>query len=108
LDLADTDRRLQAGQAEIEAELLVIKTTAALEAEISQRPRALGESLIVADEHPALARGHELVGIKAEAAHAAEIAAASPTRAGAVAAAQMLRAVRLGGVLDDRQMVFVR
>ena len=70
-----------------------------LEAEVAQAAAALGQAVVVGDDHAALAGGDMLVGVEAEGADVAE-AAAGPSLVGL--------AMHLGGVLDDLQAVLPR
>src|SRR5205085_11648875 len=87
---------LHVSQAEVEPELGVQKTASCLKPEIAQASGALGQLIVVDQEHAALAGGEQLVGIETEAARRAEAADAPPT---------ILGAVGFGGVLDDLQLV---
>ena len=94
LDLGQPEGRLQVRQPEVEAELARAGSAGPAESPgCACRARALGQRIVVDQQHAAFAGRDQLVGVEAEAARRAEAAGA---------AAAVLGAVRLGGVFDDR------
>ena len=93
MHLGDRDRSLQLGHPVVVAGDHVLVTGA--HALVAQDPEPLGPALVVRRNDPALARRDVLRRVEGEARHPVGTHGAGPDP----------RAVRLGGVLDDREAV---
>ena len=98
-ELRMADRRLQVGDAIVEADPLVPVGAVWRDAVIAQDAQRVGKLGRVGEAHAAFARGHDLVGVEREAVDVAELA----DRPAGIA-----RAMRFGAVLDHGDAALFR
>src|SRR5262245_23999004 len=78
LQLPQPHCSLQVRQSKVEPQFFVEVAPTCLETQVPLRAGSVSQSHVVRQDHAALARGNEFIGIEAEAAQGAKTAAATP------------------------------